>query len=211
MLARPASYRTFCIWGPFVRLDPSDTRGKPSVKDLRRLASGCCSDSARTGTSQAGDPAGLQLCGIKAPQTRWKLVQQDFWAQWSRSAGSGLQQLASWSATCFATSENGLQAYEHCRKVALLHLAMVVPAGKLSHQTQMMGLMVSCRQRAMQGPVESDDEEHFAKQERQRWDRDRARLAPIVLGELLPSPDPRGKAKWKRPCKCHSCRPRAQQ
>ncbi|KAK9853642.1 hypothetical protein WJX84_007609, partial [Apatococcus fuscideae] len=38
------------------------------------------------------------------------------------------------------------------------------------------------RHRAMQGPVESDDEEHFAKQERQRWDRDRARLAPIILG-----------------------------
>ena len=37
----------------------------------------------------------------------------------------------------------------------------------------------------MQGPVESDDEEHFAKQERHRWTRDRARLAPIILGENL--------------------------
>lgn len=56
----------------------------------------------------------------------------------------------------------------------------------------------------MQGPVESDDEEHFAKQERQRWDRDRARLAPIVLGDLLRIPGACGIHTGVSPCYCRS-------
>ena len=62
----------------------------------------------------------------------------------------------------------------------------------------------------MQGPAESDDEEHFAKQERQRWDRDRARLAPIVLGELLPIIAALGIHEGMLSCCCHSRRPRGQ-
>ena len=54
-----------------------------------------------------------------------------------------------------------------------------------------------CRQRAMQGPAESDDEEHFAKQERRRWDQDRGRLAPIILGE------PPRHAQSSRRCPLH--------